>query len=114
MSDDFTIRGASSENILTLLIWHDQYAITIVDMIGHDATIFADRNQEHIAEAAIRYIDFHNRAPKHHIKDLLEADLRRPGGNSDFLMHLIDSSERVKDELDPDYVMSEADKFIRI
>jgi len=109
-SHDFgVLHGASQENVLTMLIWNEQYAPQLASVLRPE--LFGDKNQEKLAEAAIRFIEVYRRPAMGHIRDLLEDDLKRPGS----LMGLtIDATERLAPELDPDYVMSDLDRFIRI
>lgn len=112
MSDDFLIRGVSSENYLTLLVWDDHNAKLLAEVLTPD--LFADQNTENVAKAAINHIKTYGKAPKHHIKDLFEGELRRPGGHANLMMALFDNMEGAYPTLDVDYVLGELDKFIRI
>lgn len=112
MSDDFLVRGVDAENFLTMLVWDDHHAQLLAEMLTPD--LFGDRNTENVAEAAIKHIKTYGKAPKHHIKDLFEGELRRPGGHADLMMQLFNNMEAAYPTLDPTYVMGELDKFIRI
>lgn len=110
MSD--TLKGVSEDNVLTMLVWNETHAVTLAAVLTHE--LFSDQIQRRIAEVAIDYIDRFGHPPRHHIKDLLEKELRRPGNSPSLMLTILDAMEKLHPTLQPQYVIAELDKFIRI
>lgn len=107
-----TITGVLEENLLTMLVWNEQHAPTLAAILP--PTILGDKMHQRIAEVAIDYVNRFHHPPKVHIKDLLERELRRPDANGKMYMQILDAMERLEKDLQPQYVITELDKFIRI
>lgn len=106
-----TLRGATEENVMTLLVWNEQHSQTLAAILPPD--IFADRMYQRIAEVAINYVNKFRHPPKVHIKDLLERELRRPDSSGTLYMQTLNAMEKLAGELQPQYVIAELDTFIR-
>lgn len=103
--------GALEDNILTLLCWSDQHASTVAMKVPPD--LFSTRAFQEIAVVAVDYLARYQRPPRAHLRDLLEEKLDR-GDEGRFLARVVDAMDRLHEELQPDYVLSQLDRFISI
>lgn len=106
-----TLQGATEDNVLTLLVWSEQHASMLFMSLTDD--IFSTRSYQKIAKAALTYIERWQRPPQMHIMDLLEGDIRR-GEEGRQLLEVIQQMQQLSTHLQPDYVIAELDKFVRI
>lgn len=106
MSDK--LAGATEDNVLTLICFNDTHCMRL--RIDLNVELFSTRTYRLIAETAYDYIDKYGAAPKGHIRDLLEDQLR--GKSGELLMKILDAMDKLAPDLQPDYVLDDLDAFI--
>jgi replicative DNA helicase len=107
-----TLTGCTEENVLCLLVWSDSHAPTLAAILPPE--IFGVRAYQRIARAAIDYISRFHHAPRIHIRDRLEAEINRGGGEAQSINHTLDAMERLATEIQPHFVLAELDRWIRL
>ena len=105
------LQGSLEENILTTLCWSAEHASALTLELSPD--LFSTRPYRRIAEVAFTYISEFARPPAAHLRDILEADLRR-GEAGILLNHTLDAMETLFPELHPPYVLAELARFITV
>lgn len=94
-----------------MLCWDEAHASEILMQVPPD--LFSSRNYRRIAEAAADHIQAHGQPPKVHLRDILEADLRS-GENGQLLQRILSDMDALWPDLQPDYVLTQLDKFISL
>lgn len=92
-----------------MLCWDPQHAPQLVFQLTVD--LFSTRTYRKIAEAAIEHLNKYGTPPRAHLRDLLEDQLRR-GEEGQLLRRILDAMDGLYAELQPDYVLSQLDRFI--
>lgn len=104
--------GSVEDNALTGLVWNDRLAPQIALKIK--ASDFSTQTYRRIAEAALDFLQRHNRPARTHIVDILEVDIKR-GNDGQFMSEILQEMEkRLAPELNEEFVLSELDKFLAI
>jgi replicative DNA helicase len=104
------LEGATEENVLTLLCWDEKHAPGLLLRLTPD--LFSTRAYQRIAQAAFDYISKYSKPPRAHLRDLLEEQLRK-GEEGKLLGQTITAMDQLAAELQPDYVLSTLERFIR-
>jgi hypothetical protein len=104
------LKGSVEENVLTLLCWHDRHAPKLLLRLKPE--LFSTRNYRKIAEVAMLHIQRYSAAPKTHLRDLLEEQVRK-GEEGKLLNRILDSMEELAEKLQADYVLGTLDAFIQ-
>jgi hypothetical protein len=103
------LQGTAEENVITLLIWNNEHASMLASIL--EPEIFSTRAFQRIAEAAIKFIVDYRHAPQGHIRDVMENELKRSEGK--FMASIIDETQRVQADLDPNFVIGGLDDWMR-
>lgn len=103
------LQGALEENVLTLLVWSDQHASRLSMELAPE--LFSTRAYQRIAKHAVDYIQRYGRAPRAHIRDLLEESLRR-ADEGQLLSRTLDAMQALEAELQPEFVLEKLEYFI--
>ena len=102
--------GALRENILTLAAFSDR-ACGIVRNAIPEAD-FGSSVYRTIARACYAFYDAHGKPPKDHIADCLQSELE--GSNADIFGDVLRGIDRLKDNINVEYVLSQLDLFNRM
>lgn len=105
------LTGSLEDNILTMLVWDVNNCATVAMRV--DIQLFSTRAYQKIAALAVEYMEKYNKPPRAHMRDLLEAELRR-GEEGRFLAQILDAMEQMAPELQSEYVLQELARFVRI
>lgn len=105
------LEGSLEDNILTILVWSEMHAPVVALRVPVD--LFSTRPYQKIADHAVEYLTKYNKPPGVHIRDLLEADLRR-GDEGRFLEQILGAMDELRVNLQPDFVLSQLDRFIQV
>ncbi len=108
---DLQLRGSLEDNILCMLTWSDDHAAAIALKV--DPGLFSTRAYQRIAGMASDYLAEHGRPPRAHLRDLLEEELSR-GDDGRFLSQILDAMDRLHEEMQPEYILPQLDRFIQI
>src|SRR5262252_6758283 len=103
-----TLRDYLEDNVLTLLCWDEQHAPTIAMQVTAD--LFSTRNYQKLAKIALDHLAKYGIPPKQHIRDYLEAELRREEGRH--LRDIIGAMEGLAPTLQIPMVQDDLDLFI--
>ena len=109
MSDH--LKGALEDNVLTVLCWDATYAPQVALKVAPD--LFSTRDYIQIAKAAHTFLQRYNEPPRHHLRDLLEKELRK-GDEGRLLERTIAAMETLRTDLKSEYVIEELDHFITV
>jgi replicative DNA helicase len=105
------LSGSLEDNVLTCLCFDSDNAAIIAVKV--DPRLFSTRAYQKIAKVSIDYLEHYGKPPRSHLRDLLEQDLKR-GEEGRFLNQILDAMDRLAKDLQPEYVLQELDRFIRI
>jgi hypothetical protein len=105
-----SLSGSLEDNILTLQVWSDEHAADIALKVPVE--LYSTRAYQRIAGLAVDYIARYQRPPRAHLRDLLESELRGEEGR--FLTSVLDSMDRLHEEMQPEFVLPELDRFIDV
>lgn len=105
------LKGATEDNVLTLLAWDEKYSAELALQITPD--LFSTRAYQKIATVTLDYLERYHHPPRAHLRDLLESDLTR-GDEGTFLRQILDAMEGLHEDLQADYVLSTLVEFISI
>lgn len=99
------------ENILTLAAFSDEHAPIIRGSV--EPALFGGLYRE-IVVRIYTYIDKHKKAPGEHIADILDDKLNSERKQEARLYDdIITSMHQIKDDLNPDYVLSQLESFVK-
>lgn len=99
------------ENALTLICFNKETAPALVVKLTPD--LFSTRAYREIAECAFNYIKRHRIPPGVHLRDELEAKIRK-GDEGKLIAQTIEAMERLAPDIHPAYVLEGLDDFIRM
>lgn len=103
------LNGSIEDNVLTLLCHSTEHAAALSVQLNPD--IFSTRNYRKIAEKAFAHILDYSAPIGVHLRDEMEADLRR-GDEGKLLGRVIDDMDALRIDIQPDYVLASLAKFI--
>jgi hypothetical protein len=105
------LKGSLEDNVLTLVCTNDQHAPGL--LITLTPQLFSTRHYRKIAELAFVHIEKFGKAPGAHLRDALEADLRR-GEEGLLIKRILDDIDALAPSLQPDYVLGHLSRFIAL
>lgn len=112
MKDDERISGALQENLLVMLCFDDANCKTIRAALTPQ--LFESSVFKEVAGHAIDFIDQYGSAIKEHLPDHLEGILKGDDTRkAKTYERLLDNLFKSKDEVNPQYVISQLHKFVR-
>lgn len=104
------LNGSLEENVLTLLCWSPEHSPVLAAQITPD--LFSTSTYQTICERSLAYIDRFRAPPRHHLPDILEKELKN--GHAGYISQILRSMEEQQGDIQPVYVFSELDNFLRI
>ena len=107
MPDQLT--SVLSENIITLLVFDKESCPLLINNV--EVKYFENLFYKTIASKAIEYFKRFDEPPKEHISDLLDGELKTDKG--EIYAKILRSIYGNKDKINPKYILSELEKFIR-
>lgn len=113
MLDENKLNGALQENILTLLVFSDDYCKLIRSAVK--PTLFESSVFRTVAEHAIDFVDQYGEAIKDHLPDHLEGILKGDDARkASTYKNLLDNLYASKDTVNSKYVMQQLHRFVRL
>lgn len=103
------LTGSLEDNVITLLAWSNEHAPIVSLKVAPE--LYSTRAYQKIARLAVDYLGTYGKPPRAHLRDLLEEDLRR-GDEGRFLTQVMDAMDRLHEEMQPEYVLPQLDRFI--
>lgn len=108
MSDQEKLKGATQENVLTLLCYDDKSARLLINAIT--PSLFQSKIYREIAERAFDFVMIHKVAPKDHIVDEFTEELE--GDKKDLYSDIFTSMNELSKNINSEYVMRKLKTFI--
>lgn len=113
MDNDQRLSGSLQENVLTCLCFNDDFCKQVRAAVTHrtfESAVFRE-----VAGAAIDYIDQYGEAIKDHLPDSLEHLLKgKDSRKADTYERLLKNLFSARDRVNPEYVVSQLQKFVRL
>lgn len=110
MGDQITmLQGSLEDNVLTTLCWSEEHASALSIQLNPE--IFSTRAYRKIAEKAFDHLTSYHSPIGIHLRDVLEAELRR-SDEGKLLGRIIDDMDALRADLQPVYVLNELARFI--
>lgn len=103
--------GVLQENLLTLLAFDDQHALTIRNTI--DISLYGAHHKV-IAARIYDYVDRYKKAPKQHVADILQDKLEAENKREASLyVDILTSMHEASETINTEYVMAQLQTFVR-
>jgi hypothetical protein len=99
------LEGSLEDNVLTMLSWSDQAPQLAMQL---DASLFSTREYQRVAATALAHIAQYGVAPRGHLRDELEDEVRR----NSFLKRILNAMEILAPKLQVSVIQEQLDHFI--
>lgn len=104
------LEGATEENILTILCFDPKHSSAVALELKPE--LFSTRAYREIAQAAFSHLNEFRQPPRLHLRDILEAKIRK-GDEGALIAQTIDAMSELEKDIQPDYVLSTMKAFVR-
>lgn len=105
------LKGALEDNVLTLLVWSDEYAPELSLRI--EPSIFSTKAHRRIADHAFKHLERYGKPAKAHIRDYIEDILNKRNSEAALIEQICAAMDELAKDIQGPFVMEGLDTFVK-